>query len=327
MDKKTLGFTLVAAVVVTAVGVTINQSNQGTVDLDSPLILPGLGADAATLNRVSIESAGNNLVVEGVMKDGKWVIGNLGDYSANTEKLSAVIEALKSARKVEAKTSKPEAFHHLGLRDLSDPQSIAALVTLTGSSGKHQILVGDKGKSGNGQYVRLVDDNQTWLIDKQIEKPGKAEDWIVRSMFDFGFDDIQSLKISGRYDYSLLKETQESKNFVVSPMPDNHEMKYASVADTPVRILGNMTFNALLPLDQWQDSWNASASKVTISLFDNKQTTMTLVRAGEEEHYVRVEGDNPLWQDWAYQISPHAHAQLVKDQMEFLDVKEAPATP
>ncbi|MCJ8272627.1 MAG: DUF4340 domain-containing protein [Psychrosphaera sp.] len=178
MDKKTLLITLCAASVVTAIGVNITASQQGKVDMDSPLVLPELLANAGSLEHIKIESGGNTLLVESHKEGDKWVIDNLGNYDADTAKLSGLIKALKNARKVEGKTAKPANFHHLGLRDISEEHSKAVLVSVSGAGKDYKLLVGNSAKAGSGQYVRLNGENQTWLINLAIEKPEKAEDWV-----------------------------------------------------------------------------------------------------------------------------------------------------
>lgn len=322
MDKKTLALTLVAAVVVTGIGVSINQSQQGTADLNNPLVLPELTDNAGALNAIKIESAGNVLVVDSQKQQDQWVINNLGGYTANTEQLSALIKALKDARKVEAKTTKPTLFHHLGLRDISDPESKAVLVSLSGADKQYQLLVGDDAKSGTGQYVRLAGDNQTWLIDKAIAKPDKAEDWVNSKLFDFVQDDIQSIKLSGQHEYILTKADKERENFELDVIPDTHKLKYDSVLDGIPRSISDLSFEQLMPAADWTTSLAGNSQTLAVTLFDDKQVTLILAKV-DDKHYAHLKGDNPLWAQWVYQISEYNYNQLVKDKVEFFDADDA----
>ncbi|MFT4928315.1 MAG: hypothetical protein ACI8WB_004434 [Phenylobacterium sp.] len=335
MDKKTLSLTLLAGVVVGGIGIAISQSQQGTVDLDNPLVLPELAAKASELNHIRIESAGNQLVVDSEKQQDKWVINNLGGYHADTVQLAKLINALKDAHKVEAKTSKPTLFHHLGVRDLTDAQSKAVLISLsTGGDKEYQLLVGDDAKNGKGQYVRLVGDNQTWLIDKTITKPEKAVDWVDSKLFDFTLEDIRSVKLSGQHEYIVSKADKDKDNFELDAIADTHQLKYDSVLDALPRGIASMSFEQLMPAADWKTSLAGNSQTLVVTLFAgesadeaegeskgvDKQITLILAKA-DDKHYAHLKGDNPLWANWVYEISENTYSQLVKDKEAFLDKK------
>lgn len=321
MNRKNLFVTLTAALVISAIGVAIDQSQQGSVDFDSPLILPELAQNAAKLNHIRIASAGNALVVESKKQQDKWVISNLGGYNADIPKLAALLNNLKDARKVEAKTAKPALFHHLGLRDIVDAQSKALLVSLTDGDNTYQLLIGSSAKNGSGQYVRLAGDNQTWLIDKAIDRPEKPEDWVNTGLFDFTLADIQSVSVAGKYRYDLSKADKEQQSYQFADIPDGHKLKYDAIVDAIPRSISSLAFEQLLPIGQWQAGEAGDALTLEVKLFDLRRLTLTLTRAADK-HYVQLKGDNVLWDKWAYRISEYHFNQLVKDQMEFFDVIE-----
>jgi hypothetical protein len=322
MDKKTLLLTLGAAAVVTVVGIGISNSQKAQVDLDSPLVLPDLVKTATSLNKIKIESAGNKLLISSHKEADKWVIDNLGNYDADTEKLSTLITALKNARKVEGKTAKPDKFHHLGLRDISDAESKAVLITVAGEGKEFKLLVGNSAKAGTGQYVRLAGESQTWLINKAISKPEKAEDWVNTKLFDFELDDIQSVALTGKHEYALTKADKEAKNFSFDKVPETYKLKYDSVVDSIARSIVNLKFEALVPMSE--HTATPDSQKLAVKLFEqDTQITLRVSKAGEK-YYAKLTGANPLWQDWAYEISEYNFNQLVKDKADFLDPLEPP---
>ena len=321
MDKKAFTLTLAAALVVTAIGVSINQSQQGSADLDNPLLLAGLADGAASLAQIKIEASGNKLIVDSKKQQDKWVIDNLGAYTADTAQLASLINALKDAHKVEAKTAKPALFHHLGLRDISDPQSQAVLVSLSGGGKTYQLLVGNNAKSGKGQYVRLMGDNQTWLIDQQITKPEKAEDWINTKLFDFTLADVQSVSLSGKHSYVLTKADKTAQAFELGSIPQTHKLKYDSILDALPRSIATLSFEQLMPVADWQTSIAADSQTLDVQLFDETQVKLILASVADK-YYAHIKGDNALWNNWVYEISEYSYNQLVKDKVAFFDVIE-----
>ena len=327
MNKNTLIMTLAAAGIVTAIGVGIKQSDQGQTDMGSDHLLPELAEKAQQVERIKIESAGNTLVVESHKTEAGWVIDNLGNYVADVDDLSGLLNALKDARKVEAKTAKPVNFHHLGLRSIDDAESKASLITLTAGGQSYKVLVGDPAKAGSGQYVRMADDNQTWLIDKGITKPEKAEDWVNDKLFDFAQKDIQSVTLSGKYNYALTKADAEASNFTLDSVPEDYKLKYDSIVDAVPRNVSNLRFEALTPAAQWVEPAEGEGQTLTVELFESDKSITLATSKVEDKYYLKLSGDNPLWNDWIYQISEYNFNQLVKDKMDYLDAPqpEAPA--
>lgn len=342
MNKKTLALTLGAAVVVSGVGVMMSNSNTPSAEFETALVLPQLAEQAGKLERIKIETSGNTLVVESHKADDKWLIDNLGNYTADTQKLSTLINSLKDAKKVEPKTAKPKLFHHLGLRDISDSESNATLVTLAVAGTSYKLLVGDSAKNGQGQYVRMAGDNQTWLIDKAISKPAQAEDWVNNKLFDFAVEAVKSVNLSGKFSYSLSKADAEQTSFTLDSMPDTHQLKYDSIVDAMPRALANLSFDGLVKLTDLPEL--VEPQTITVTLFDNDSTIDVIVAKteaktkalsavegegeseGENEsepskYYAKLTGNNPLWQQWAYEISEYNYNQLVKDKADFLEEK------
>ncbi len=317
MDNKALMLTLGAAVVVGGLGVSLYNAQQGTQELATGLLLPQLSDNATAVDRIKITSGGNTLVVESHKAGDKWVIDSLDGYSANVEPLSELINRLKDAKKIEAKTAKPEQFHHLGLRDISDEQSKAVMVTVSAGDKSYQVLLGDNAKQGSGQYVRLGGDNQSWLIDKAIDKPDKAEDWVETKLFDFEQKDIQMLKYSGQFSYELSKKDAEQENYSLTPIDAGYKLKYDSITSAAARSIASLKFEALTPQAQLNDF--TPAQSIDVSFFDDKgQLTLQLAKVGDN-HYLQLKGDNPLWQKWAYQIGEYQYNQLVKDPKDYLE--------
>ncbi len=319
MNSKTLLMTLVAASVVTAVGVNIATSQQGQVDMDSPRILPELLANAGSLDHIKIESGGNTLLVESHKEGDKWVIDNLGNYDADTAKLSSLIKALKNARKVEEKTAKPANFHHLGLRDITQEHSKAVMVSVSGGGKDYKLLVGNAAKAGTGQYVRLAEQNQTWLINLAIDKPEKAEDWVNTKLFDFTVDDIQSVSLSGKYQYALSKADKEKTSFTIDSVPPTHKLKYDSIVDAVPRNLTGLKFEQLKAVADFKAEAAADSQSIVVKLFEGDSEIGVTVSKVADEYYAQLTGSNPLWNQWVYQISEYSYNQLAKDKMDYLD--------
>jgi hypothetical protein len=71
------------------------------------------------------------------------------------------------------------------------------------------------------------------------------------------------------------------------------------------------------------------AQHVSVKLFDKDAEIKLTLSKSDDKHYAKLTGENPLWNDWVYEISEYNFNQLVKDKMDYLDENkpaEAPST-
>ena len=97
---------------------------------------------------------------------GAWVLPAKAGYPADRLRLSALLEALAEARKVEAKSANPKNHALLGLAERGEGQALR--LSLLRQSGEPLVLLVGKDAQHGGSFVRRLGDPQAWLIDKRL---------------------------------------------------------------------------------------------------------------------------------------------------------------
>jgi hypothetical protein len=101
-------------------------------------------------------------------------------YPADWARLRKLLFGLAQAQVIELKTSNPDYYDRLGLKDVSDPSSTAVLVEIGEGDSPTRVLLGSIAQGREGQYVRIPDDGQALLIDRSVEASNQAADWLLR---------------------------------------------------------------------------------------------------------------------------------------------------
>lgn len=234
MNANTIKWLAVAAVALMALMFVIDRSNQSDTIAGGELLLPELKQRLNDVNSFVVtgnseENAAGNVVT--ILRDGEhWTIQQKGGFSADLGKLRETLLALAEARKLEQKTSNPERLAQLGL-DGPDAGGGTRL-DISGTDFSYALIIGNEAQSKN-RYVRLADDNQAWLIDRNPALADSASGWLASELLDIDPSRIKSVTVQHQdgEQITLSKETAQDSTFVVAEIPEGRELSYATVAN------------------------------------------------------------------------------------------------
>ena len=221
-------------------GLYLTQEQKGDSEFVQAPLLPRLAQHANGLSSIKVETAGNTLVVEALKKDGQWSVTNLDGYQADTQALGNLIQSLKDAELVEPKTQKAAFYERLGLRDISDEKTQATAVTLSGDGYSQRLLLGNLTRSGSGQYARLAEQAQSWLLNTRIDVPLSASEWIDNTPLTLGYDEIKQVQVQGEQAFRLHRD-EKAANFVLDQIPEGKKLQYESAANALARNLSQLS--------------------------------------------------------------------------------------
>lgn len=307
-------------VLVAAIAVVALQWEQNTVVEQDDILLNGFAAQAENLSAVELRNAQGVLI--NVKKDGANWRAMLAEpgvaYPVDEEQLADMVQALKSAKKLEAKTKNADKYDRLGVSDISATDSQATLVTLTASEQTWQVLVGKAASSGLGSYVRLPQDTQSWLSDTALGMPDAVEDWLQQPILDLDEETVVSMTKLGEAGWTVQKSEPEQANFALQAMPEGRELKYAGVLDGVVSSLLSMRFDAI-GSDAVLTSESEAVAQFRLNLKDGLQVLVALY-AVAEDHYVRFSApeSGAYWQGQLYKVSSFSAGQINKSVEDFL---------
>lgn len=224
-------------------------------------LFPELSSHLDDVNELDIVLGGNEPLVTLQHKDNAWLVAEKHGYPADTGTVNRLLLALGDARVMEPKTSKPEYFERLGVRDISDKESKGAQVTVKGAgSTPLAVIVGDTATQRNGAtYVRRAGENQSYLVSGSIQIDKSASQWLDRDLTDIPADQIQSLVLrqpdGGAVEIS--KSEQSQTDFGVAKVPTGRELVSQSTVNSLASALDGLRLDDV----QNQDDFDPGDTK------------------------------------------------------------------
>ena len=300
MNSRTIKWLAIAAVALLALTFIVERSNQSDTVTGGELLLPGLKDRLNDVNKLVVTGSGGVVTVQ---RDGDhWSVLEKYGFAANTGKLREALLALADARKLEQKTSNPERLGQLGLDDPEEGNG--RRVDVHGEGFSHSLIIGNEAQSTN-RYVRLADDNQAWLIDKNPDLADSAAGWLVPELLDVDASRIRSVTVTHNDGESIHLNKAESadSNFVVSEIPEGRELSYATVANGIAGVLKGLTLEDVRQA--------ADGEPVSTSVFTTFDGLVVTVRRYSEKASAEGDGDGDGEEEFWFTIGAAYDAPVV----------------
>lgn len=187
--------------------------------------------DSATLSGLHMQFADGSPDIRVERRAGAWVLPAKADYPADRLRLSALLEALAEARKVEAKSANPKNHALLGLAERGEGQALR--LSLHWQSGEPLVLLVGKDAQHGGSFVRRLGDPQAWLIDKRLPLPNNELEWLDRRIATLPFARVRELQL--RYPkgerLDLYRDDAGQPNLQVRQLPTGRKLAYEAAAN------------------------------------------------------------------------------------------------
>ncbi len=220
------------------------QLDDDDLSTSGDLLIPELKSAINDINSVIVTRPGDDSTTIIEKREDKWVIASRNDYSADVGKLRELLLALADARIVERKTSNPDLHDQLGLRDPEIEGSKGTRLELTGADFTYKLIVGNAAQGGF-RYVRIDEDPQSWLIDRNPVIPNSAGDWLEREIVDVKAADLRAVTIRhpDGEEIRIEKDADEGDEFEVTNLPEGRELSYATVTNSITGVLSALTLD------------------------------------------------------------------------------------
>ncbi|MCF2946559.1 DUF4340 domain-containing protein [Paraglaciecola aquimarina] len=323
MNKQLM--VLISLVVVSVAAGTWLLQKPSTDEFETQLLFQDLNAVAENIDTVKIENSAGSLL-SAFKSEGEWLAkAGYSDesYPVDQSKLSDLVTTLLQTKIIEAKTKVKRKHHRLGLQDISVEDSVARLVTIQAGSQSWQVLVGNSFDLGEGHYVRLVDQAQTWRLDKTIDLPIEPFAWLTHPILPFTEQNILAVSRVDGSSWSMFRD-DSNQSFSLTELPKDRELQYQGILDGFVSSLIGLDYEELVaPESTFVDSLEVvTRLEMTTKRFG---VINVIVSQGKDIHYAHFESaeNNEYWQNWYYQISSYAAQQLNKSIDDFLSPTES----
>lgn len=268
-QKIALGLTVVVLLMIGAAGLL---SMDKTSNDEAEMLLPGLKAQLANLDRVEIVTRDETVTL--AANDGQWTIVERDNYPAKRDTLVDMVNQLAQAKLLEQKTSRPENYARLGVVDLEDPASEAVQLSLSAGESEFTTLLGNAASGRSGRYTRIGE--QTWLTDTiDVEKLPTA--WLEPVIINVESKDVTHVVLQNKEsELSFQRNAEDAFDF--AQLPPDRALKYPSITGEPARALVNVRLEDVASHDtkRWQD-----AASANFTLRDGREIRVQAAQYGE----------------------------------------------
>ncbi len=254
------------AIAVMATLLMFLQPRGETGDNSPVLFFPDLKQNIDKLERIEIRHASTSFQIK--KQNDRWVVPERDNYPADLAKLSTLVQKLGGVKSVEKKTTRPENYARLNVADPSAQDSNALLVSGSAGDYSFSVLVGKSATGRSGRFVRRPEDDQVWLIDKDIDIDVSPAAWLEPIILDIDsgrINRVEQFDSSGVQQFQLVRQ-EEGSDFDLVNMPDGRALKYPSITNDLPRTLSSLRLKDVMR--HREDSWPTSAVTKTVFQID-----------------------------------------------------------
>ncbi|MFD2263047.1 DUF4340 domain-containing protein [Lacibacterium aquatile] len=344
MKRSTL-LTVSALALIAAIGagIAVTAKRPGTDFARGEKLFANLGSKLDSAASIEITRHDGRFTL--VRKGETWVLPEKGDFPVRPELIRQTLAALTEMETIEAKTAKPELFERLNLNDPADKDAKSIRVAVKDGSGGilADLLIGKRrpgtataaGSTGDSQmlYVRKAGENNTWLVQAQIDARASAVDWTSRDLMDITMEDLSKVELTGADGAVLtLSRAPDVKDFTVENVPEGRKAKSGWDVNQLGTTLETLNFEDVQMADTVSAPVNAAKGRfeskdgliVTITLVPNDKDTWALIKAegnAEKAAPIATKVDG-----WAFRLPDYKRERLLKTINDVLQpVEPAPA--
>lgn len=189
-----------------------------------------------------------------------WVVASSDGYPANFEKVKSMVLELASLRILEQKTNQPEKHARIGLAGVEEADSRAVEIDLSAEdgSGLAAILIGDEGKGGvaAARYVRLRDEDQSYLVAGTLDYAAEAREWMDNSIADIQPERVVEVSVApeGAERFTLSRLVGEQGALMLEEIPEGFEERSRATTESMSTFLSQLRFDAVADAGKYADA-------------------------------------------------------------------------
>ena len=162
-----------------------------------------------------------------------WGLQEKDGHPIRFEKLKGLLVGLSELRPLERKTASPSLHAKLGLLAPSAEGSTAIGITVLGpgEAPVADVIVGNPGPAARTRYVRRADEDQTWLVQGDLNPVASQQQWLDTEVMRLEPATVSRVSIT-HPDGEVLVASKAAKDdpiWTIADVPEGSEPKSAGI--------------------------------------------------------------------------------------------------
>lgn len=257
--------------------------------------LPGLSEQINELTALTITGHDERFTLR--RSGDAWGVEEKGGHPVRFEKLKGLLVGLAELRPLEMKTASPSLHSKLGLQAPSVEGSTAIEVEVLGAGGAPvgDVIVGNPGPAARTRYVRRADEDQTWLVQGDLNPVASLQQWLDTEILRIEPADVSRVTVT-QPDGEVLVVAKEAKDdpvWAIADMPEGSEPKSAGIGGTVAGALQWLDFDDVAAASSRPLPEGERATAV-FETWDGLRVTVTAAREPPPAEDPAAEGEDPV---------------------------------
>lgn len=184
----------------------------------------------------------------------RWRVVEKFDYEADFARVHDLLRGLADARKIEARTADPAWYGRLGVGSPGDEEGAGTMLRFPGQE-VPGLIVGKPDQAGIGRYVRLENQERSWLTGALPDIPLDVMDWLETAIMDIPATELAAVSVihpDGQR-VELRPGDAEGSTWVLLDAPVEREVKPAWQIRQTANSLSRLNMTDVRPNDAMPD--------------------------------------------------------------------------
>ena len=209
----------------------LDYSMPGDADQGEAFVLPAMAEQINDISALDIVAPGGAVAVS-LRRTGesdehgagslRWRVVQRDGYEADFARVFELLRNLAELEQTEARTSNPDWYVRLGVQPVGEANASGRQLNFP-LNDVSSLIVGQVDPTGQGSYVRVEDQAQSWLADRVLELPVDPVQWLEPGIMNIPASDIEQIIVRhpDGETVQLRNAGTENDDFVLLDVPED----------------------------------------------------------------------------------------------------------
>ena len=329
---------LIIGIVLTvmAIGFFQTEKEESYASSEEPIFADFSLETLNSLTKIVIQREGEKTEIKRSPRHG-WEVSELAGYPADINKIRKLLQEILEAKTIEQKTDDSRFYGELGVKDPQDPGAKNILFGMYGED-QWQLIIGKPGnKIEDARFVRIYGQDEVRLINRSLEVPEKALDWVDNLVLSLLAGDIREIRITGGDHVRplLIQREQALESLSIVSLPSETTVNENALNEISY-LVDPLNFLDVKRRESSRRDMPGSTIKAVYESFNGQVVTIeahmensqpwlaissTALATADAANQLEAKSRNRRLQSWIYRVTDKIYADLRRKEGDYLVVE------